>query len=87
MFSSLYDPKSHKYATYYFAVLLSVSIAVIAVNINLVTLSPVEKGPLIFEGYFSLFMLVRHEKVGNAFLSHLSLLKELFKRHLFSSQL
>ena len=85
MFSSLYDPKSHKYATYYFVVLLAVSIVVTAVNINMVNLSPVEKGALIFEGYFSLFMLVRHEKIGNAFLSHLSSIKELFKRQLFFS--
>ena len=79
MFSSLYDPKSHKYATYYFVVLLTVSIVIAIVNINLINLSPLEKGALFFEGYFSLFMLVRHEKVGKAFLSHLSSIKELSK--------
>ena len=72
MFSSLYSPKNHKYAACYSAVLLTVIIPVVIININLINLSPIEKGALIFEGYFSLFMLVHDEKVGKAFFSHLS---------------
>ena len=75
MFSSLYSPKNHKYVAYYSTVLLTVIIAVVIININLVNLSPIEKGALIFEGYFSLFMPVRDEKVGKAFFSHISSLK------------
>lgn len=85
MLSSLHNPKNHRYAPYYFAVLLVVTIAVAIININVVNLSPVGKGSLIFEGYFSLFMLVRNEEIGKAFLFHISSLKNFLNRSLFFS--
>ena len=72
LLSSLHNPKHSKYVWYYSAVLVVIFTTGIMVNFGILHLSHIEKTMLYFEGFSSLFMLGRNEKVGNAFLAHLS---------------
>lgn len=72
MLSSLKDTKSPKYAMYYSTILAIASIVVILTSLKLINLSIIEGIALFFEGFFALFMLVRHEEVGSGLLTNLS---------------
>ena len=72
MLSSLKNTKSPKYATYYSIILIIASIVVTLSSLRLINLSFIEGIGLFFEGFFSLFMLARHEEVGKGLLTNLS---------------
>ena len=75
LLSSLHNPKSRRYVIYYSTVLVIVFATGILRSIGIIYLTPMEFTSLHFEGFMSMFMLVRNEKVGNAFLLHLSKLR------------
>ena len=75
LFSSLHNPKSRRYVIYYSSVLVVIFATGILRSIGIIHLNPIEFTSLHFEGFMSMFMLVRNEKVGNAFLLHLSKLR------------
>ena len=72
LFSSLHNPKSSRYVIYYSIVLVVVFTTGILRSIGIIHLSPLDFTMLHFEGFTSLFMIVRNERVGNSFLGHLS---------------
>jgi len=71
LFSSLHDVKNKKYAMYYSGVLVIIAITGIVLHFDLFKMSVLERSMMYFEGFFSLFMLARHEETGKAFLLHL----------------
>ena len=75
LFSSLHNPKSRRYVIYYSSVLVVIFATGILRSIGIIYLTPMEFASLHFEGFMSMFMLVRNEQVGNAFLLHLSKLR------------
>ena len=75
LLSSLHNPTSRRYVVYYSVVLVIVFATGILRTAGIIYLSPMEFASLHFEGFMSMFMLVRNEKVGNAFLLHLSKLR------------
>ena len=74
-FSSFHDPKTKRYIPYYSAVLIIAMSVVILTLFQVIHQSPLQIAATFFEGFFSLFMLARNEKVGNAFLTHISYIK------------
>ena len=68
---------------YYTAALLSVMGTVVFGTFHYIHQPPLLAALTFFEGFFSLFMLSRHEKVGSAFLSHLSKLRQISKLSFF----
>lgn len=72
LFSSLHNPKSHRYVIYYSSVLVVIFVTGILRSAGIIYLNPMEFTSLHFEGFMSMFMLVRNERVGNAFVLHLS---------------
>ena len=83
LFSSLHDVKNKKYAMYYSGVLVIIVIAGIVSYFELFTMSILERSMMYFEGFFSLFMLARHEETGKAFLRHLTMLEKSCKDSIF----
>ena len=75
LFSSLHNPKSRRYVIYYSTVLVVIFVTGILRSVGIIYLTPMEFASLHFEGFMSMFMLVRNEQVGNAFLLHLSKLR------------
>ena len=75
LLSSLHNPTSRRYVVYYSTVLVIVFVTGILRTAGIIYMSPIEFAGLNFEGFLSLFMLVRNERVGNAFLLHLSKLR------------
>ena len=75
LFSSLHNPKNNKYVIYYSVVLVVVFTTGILRTAGIISLSPMEFTSLHLEGFVSLFMLVRNDRVGNAFVSHISKLQ------------
>ena len=71
LFSSLHNPEGKRYAVYYSTILVVVCGSISAMHLDLVNLSVLETGAIYFEGFFSLFMLTRNNKIGTAFLQHL----------------
>jgi hypothetical protein len=82
-FSSTHDPKSRKYVMYYTVALIAVMGTVAFGTFHYIHQPPLLGALTFFEGFFSLFMLSRHEKVGSAFLSHMSKLRQISKLSLF----
>ena len=72
LLSSLHNPKSRRYVVYYSSVLVIIFATGILRTVGIIYLTPMEFTSLHFEGFMSMFMLVRNETVGNAFLTHLS---------------
>ena len=72
LLSSLHNPTSRRYVVYYSSVLVVIFATGILRSVGIIYLTPMEFTSLHFEGFMSMFMLVRNEKVGNAFLVHLS---------------
>ena len=76
LFSSLHYVKNKKYAMYYSGVLVIIVTIGIVLYFDLFKMSILERSMMYFEGFFSLFMLARHEETGKAFLSHLAKLEK-----------
>lgn len=77
LFSSLHDRKKSRYPVYYSTVLVIVIITAILLVSGNLEITIIEGTMIFFEGFVSLFMLARHEKVGNDFMSHLTQVKNL----------
>ena len=75
LLSSWHNPTSRRYVIYYSTVLVIVFVTGILRTAGIIYMSPIEFAGLNFEGFLSMFMLVRNERVGNAFLLHLSKLR------------
>ena len=77
LFSSLHDRKKSRYPVYYSTVLVIVIITAILLVSGNLEITVIEGTMIFFEGFVSLFMLARHDKVGNDFMSHLTQVKNL----------
>ncbi len=71
LFASLHNPQSRKYGIYYSVVLTSISIILTLEGLSMVHLSITEHVGTYFEGFFSLYMISRHE-IGRSFLQNLN---------------
>lgn len=76
---SFHNPKTRWYSTYYAVVLVAVTATVILTMFQVIHQNIIQISMTFFEGYFSLFMIVRNEKVGNGFLRHVSYVKTFTK--------
>jgi len=83
LLSSLHDVKNKKYAMYYSGVLVIIVTMGIILHFDLFSMSILERSMMYFEGFFSLFMLARHEETGKAFLVHLSKLEKSCRGSIF----
>jgi predicted DNA repair protein MutK len=72
----IYDARNEKYPIYHSGILVFVIIIFIPLNLGLSRLPPAATFLLLIAGFTSLFMLVRNEKVGLAFLNHLRVTKQ-----------
>ena len=70
-FSSMHSPKTKWYTTYYSIVVVAASAVIIFTTLQFIHQNVLQTVMTFFEGFFSLFMLSRNEKVGKSFLSHL----------------
>ena len=77
LFTTFHNPATKKYIIYYSVVLAIVSITIFLSTIQLIHQNILQNAATLFEGFFSLFMLSRNEKVGKAFLSHITTMKGL----------
>lgn len=75
IFQSFHDPKNKKYPHYYSAVLIIIIPTIFLITSGILKITPIEGTMIFFEGFFSLFMLIRHKEVGTSFISHLSKIK------------
>ena len=82
LFSSLHNPTTKKYALYYSIVLVIISISIIAINLQLIYLTFIEKTVMFGEGFFSLFMLTRHENTRKQLCNYISKSSTLFRGNL-----
>jgi len=71
LFASLHNPQSRKYGIYYSVVLASISIILTLEGMSMVHLSLTEHVGTFFEGFFSLYMISRHD-IGRSFLQNLN---------------
>ncbi|MDC8452133.1 MAG: hypothetical protein LV477_04380 [Candidatus Nitrosotalea sp.] len=74
---SFHNPKTRGYTTYYVIVLVVVTGVVILTTLQVIHQNIIQNSMTFFEGYFSLFMLIRNEKAGNGFLRHVTYVKSL----------
>ncbi len=74
---SFHNPKTRGYTTYYVIVLVVVTGVVILTTFQVIHQNIIQNSMTFFEGYFSLFMLIRNEKAGNGFLRHVTYVKSL----------
>jgi hypothetical protein len=58
----MHNPKSKRYVPWYCAVLIIVCGTLIPDSLQIIHLSIIERSALLFEGFFSIFMLCRHEE-------------------------
>ncbi len=77
--SSLHDPKHEMYAIYYSIALVVIMLTATLMASGIFENNSIEGIMIFFEGFVSLFMLSRNEKVSHAFSSHLSKTKSCFK--------
>ncbi len=82
-FASIHDRKSKRYAIYYSVVLVVIMGTVAFETLQIIHQAPIQAAATFWEGFFSLFMLGRHEKVGNSLLSHLAKAKQIPRLSLF----
>ena len=71
LFASLHNPQSRKYGIYYSVVLASISLILTLEGMSMVHLSITEHVGTYFEGFFSLYMISRHD-IGRSFLQNLN---------------
>jgi len=81
-FFSMHNPKAKRYAIYYSVVLVAVTGTVVFTTLQYIHQNVIQGVMTFFEGFFSLFMLIRNEEVGKAFLSHLSSIRSFIKSRL-----
>ena len=72
---SFHNPKTRGYSTYYAIVLVVVTGVVILNTLQIIHQNIIQNSMTFFEGYLSLFMLVRNEKVGSGFLKYITYAK------------
>ncbi|MFZ0184815.1 MAG: hypothetical protein WBV92_01635 [Nitrosotalea sp.] len=72
---SFHNPKTRGYSTYYAIVLVIVTGVIILNTFQVIHQNIIQISMTFFEGYFSLFMLIRNEKVGSGFLRHVTYVK------------
>ncbi|TLX95940.1 MAG: hypothetical protein E6K91_01665 [Thaumarchaeota archaeon] len=71
LLSSLYDTSNERYPIFHSAILAFVITVFLPLNIGISKLPLVDVLVLLLTGFFSLFMIVRNDKVGMSLLSHL----------------
>ena len=76
---SFHDPKTKRYTLYYSIVLVIVTATVLFTTLEYIHQTIIQGIATFFEGFFSLFMLIRNEKVGKAFLFYLSRIRDISK--------
>ena len=69
--SLFHSPKGNKYVIYYSVILVISCGSIVFATVQPLAIPVVDRAPLFFEGFLSMFMLTRHEKTGTAFLAHL----------------
>ena len=74
---SFHNPETKWYSTYYTIVLVAVTGVVILNIFQIMHQNILQNLATFFEGYFSLFMLIRNEKVGSGFLKHITCIKSI----------
>ncbi len=79
LFSSLHDPTQTRYAIYYSTVLIVVIITAVLLVTETLEFTVTEGIMIFFEGFVSLYMITRNEKVANSFASHLKHTGDFFK--------
>jgi len=79
LFSSLHDPKQTRYTIYYSTVLLVVIITALLLVTETFEFTVIEGIMIFFEGFISLYMITRNEKVAKSFASHLKHAENFFK--------
>lgn len=79
LFSSLHDPKQTRYTIYYSTVLLVVIITALLLVTETFEFTVIEGTMIFFEGFISLYMITRNEKVAKSFASHLKHVEDFFK--------
>lgn len=82
LFSSMHDPTSKRYPIYHSVVLITVTGVVIFMILQVIHQNPLQGSLTFFEGFMSLFMLSRNDKVGKSFLSHVSGISAVIRGHL-----
>jgi len=82
LFSSMHNPTSKRYTVYHSIVLVTVTGVVIFMTFQVIHQNMLQGSLTFFEGFMSLFMLSRNEKVGKSFLSHVSGISEFTRSHL-----
>jgi hypothetical protein len=73
--SSFHDPKTRRYTAYYSIVLVTATAVVMLITFQIIHQNILQNSLAFFEGFFSLFMLVRNETIGKNFLRHMLYLK------------
>jgi hypothetical protein len=71
MLSFFHNPKGNRYVMYYTVIVVVASGSTVFAAVQPFAIPALDRGALFFEGLLSMFMLVRHEKTGTAFLAHL----------------
>ncbi len=77
---SFHSTQTKRYTLYYSIILVIATTTVLFTTLEYIHQTAIQGIATFFEGFFSLFMLVRHEKVGKAFLSRLSQVIEIPKK-------
>lgn len=78
-FSFAHNPQTKGYVVYYTVVLAAVSGTVVFISLQFLQQSVFQSVMVFFEGFFSLFMIIRNKQVANQFLRHLSSLAKVIK--------
>ncbi len=79
LFSSLHDPKQTRYTIYYSTVLLVVIATALLLVTETLEFTVTEGAMIFFEGFVSLYMISRNEKVAKSFAIHLKHTGDFFK--------
>ncbi len=79
LFSSLHDPKQTRYTIYYSTVLLVVIATALLLVTETLEFTITEGIMIFFEGFVSLYMITRNEKVAKSFALHLKHTEDFFK--------
>jgi hypothetical protein len=71
LLTPLYDQRNEKYPTYHLGILAFIITTGIPLNLGMTKLPLIDVVLLFVGGFFSLFMIARHDGVGQSLLSHL----------------
>lgn len=78
----MHDPASKRYTVYHSIVLVAVTGVVIFMTFQVIHQNMLQGSLTFFEGFMSLFMLSRNDKVGKSFLLHVSGISGFTRSHL-----